>query len=223
VSKKLQEKQRRRLAEEKKKQEQRRAQRRRNLITIVVAIIVTVGVVWLILDESTTGPKKGDGNIDAPFGVSEEKAACEDVESAEPQKADHIELNADHPAYNTNPPTSGAHYAAPLAPIDTGFYTNEIEPEKVLHNLEHGMIAIWYNPDAPDEVKQAVEDAVAEVPDATLAVPWDDIDSPNQIVITAWSKLQRCEDVSKDVLDDFRVLYQGKGPENVGIPTFEKP
>lgn len=221
MSKKLQEKQRRRLAEEKKRHEQRRAQRRRNLVTLVVAIIVTVGVVWLILDEST-GTGGGDGKpSNAAYGVSEDAAKCADIEEAEPQEAKHIDPGTEHPPYNTNPPTSGPHFAAPLAPIDPGFYTNDIEAEKVIHNLEHGMIVIWYRPDAPDETKQAVEDAVNEQPTATVAVPWDDIDSPYDVAITAWAKLQNCEQVSKDVVDHFRELYQGKGPENVGIPTFE--
>ena len=219
MSKKLEEKQRRRLAEEKKKAEQRRAQRRRNLVTLVIAIIVSVGVVWLILDEST-GTNNNDKPSSADYGVSADAAGCGEIESATPQKADHIEVGAEHAPYNTNPPTSGPHYAAPVAPIDTGFYTNDIEPEKVVHNLEHGMIVIWYDPDAPQETIDNVEKAVQEVPDATVAVPWTDMEGSSHVVLTAWAKLQRCSDVSKDVVDDFRTKYQGKGPEQVGIHTF---
>jgi hypothetical protein len=221
VSKKLEEKQRRRLAEEKKREEQKRAQRRRNLITLVIAIIVTVGVVWLILDESTgKGP---DGPSTADYGVSADEAGCGSVESPELQEAKHIEAGTEHDPYSSNPPTSGPHYAAPLAPIDPGFYTNDIEAEKVIHNLEHGMIVIWYRPDAPQATKTAVEAAVDEQPLATVAVPWADIEEGNDVAITAWGKLQNCAQVSKDVVDDFRAEFQGKGPENVGVETFEKP
>lgn len=220
MSKKLEEKQRRRLADEKKRAEMKRAQRRRNLITIVIAIIVTVGVVWLILDESSSDGPGGKPNT-ADYGVSQEEAGCGEVESPELQEAQHIEVGTEHDPYSSNPPTSGPHYAAPVAPIDTGFYTNEIEPEKVIHNLEHGMIVIWYRPDAPQKTIDAVEAAVDEQPAATVAVPWDQLDEGTDVAITAWGKLQSCAQVSKDVVDEFRAEFQGKGPENVGIPTFD--
>jgi uncharacterized protein DUF3105 len=218
VSKKLQEKQRKRLAEEKRRAEMKRAARRRNLITLVLAIVVTGGVVWLILDESGGGDSKGST---ADYGVSTDEAGCGSVESPELQKADHIEVGTDHAPYSSSPPTSGPHYAAPVAPIDTGFYTDDIEPEKVVHNLEHGMIVIWYKPDAPQQTIDAVEDAVNEQPDATVAVPWSDMS--DDVALTAWGKLQSCANVSKEVVDDFRVEFQGKGPEMVGIPQFTKP
>lgn len=219
MSKKLQEKQRRRLAEERKRAEMQRAQRRRNIITIVLAIIVTGGVVWLITDEKTSKPSSDTkvGN----FGVSESAAGCDSIQTVKPQEGKHIEQGADHPPYNTNPPTSGPHYSAPLAPIDTGFYDSDIEPEKVVHNLEHGQIVIWYRPDAPRKTIDDIETATEEVPAATVAVPWNDIDAPKELVITAWGHLQPCVQMSKDVLDHFRELYQGKGPENVGTPTFQ--
>ena len=48
--------------------------------------------------------------------------------------------------YVNNPPTSGCHYSlsgqAPMAP---GAYTNAVEPEFWVHNLEHGYIVVLYN------------------------------------------------------------------------------
>ena len=217
MSKKLQEKQRKRIAEERRKQEMRRAQRRRNLITIVLAIVVTAGVVWLIIDDRSASESNG---AKGPYGVSADEAGCEPIEEAEPQEAKHIAEGDDHVAYNTSPPTSGPHYSAPLGPIQTGFYSDEIAPESVVHNLEHGEIVIWYRPDAPESTIRAVQKAAEEVPEATVAVPWTDIDEPNEVVLTAWAKLQPCAQVSKDVVDDFRTKFQGRGPEMVGVPTF---
>ena len=34
--------------------------------------------------------------------------------------------------------------------------------------------------------------------------------------------IQQCEEVSGEAIDEFRAEYQGKGPENVGVPIFEK-
>ncbi|HEY7874463.1 MAG TPA: DUF3105 domain-containing protein [Actinomycetota bacterium] len=218
MSKKLQEKQRKRLAEEKRRAEMKRAQRRRNLITTIIAIIVAAGVVWLVLSDST--PKSG-GVTDPLPPMSAEEAGCGDIQDAEPQEATHIEQGAEHDDYNTNPPTSGAHYAAPLAPIDTGFYSEDVEAEKVLHNLEHGMIAIYYNPDAPQDTIDDIEQVTDQVPGATLAVPWRDFEEPTQLALAAWGSYQECVQVSQEVVDEFRTQFQGKGPEAVGIPTFE--
>src|SRR5258708_4037672 len=50
--------------------------------------------------------------------------------------------------YEHNPPTSGCHYSlgAPNpAPIPAGVYTQHIDPEYWVHNLEHGYIVVLYN------------------------------------------------------------------------------
>src|SRR6266498_134025 len=62
------------------------------------------------------------------------------------QSRDHIEVGVTHPAYNSNPPTGGWHYAQPS---DWGVYTeaNNQPDERFLHNLEHGGVWISYNPD----------------------------------------------------------------------------
>jgi hypothetical protein len=220
VSKKLEEKQRRRLAEEKKKAEQKRAQRRRNLLTTGIAIIVAAGVVWLVLsDTSRNEDTRRADPIDN--GVTPDEAGCGDVETAEPQEAEHIAQGDEHEPYNTNPPTSGPHYGSPLAPIDSGFYTEEIEAEKVIHNLEHGQIVIYYNLDAPEETLDEIEQLTEQEPLATLAVPWNDIEPPSQFVLAAWGSLQECVQVSQEVVDEFRTDFQGQGPEQVGVPAFE--
>ena len=218
MSKKLQEKQRRRLAEEKKRADQRRAQRRRNLVTSMIAIVVAAGVVWLVLSDSS-GTRSNEGKPLEP--VSKAEAGCGDVMEADELEATHINQGDEHPPYNTNPPTTGAHNAAPLAPIDTGFYSAEVEPEKILHNLEHGQIAIWYSPDAPQSTIDDIEQVTEQQPTATLAVPWDEIEAPSQLVLTAWGSLQECVLASQEVIDDFRRDFQGRGPENVGVPVFE--
>ena len=221
MSKKLEEKQRRRLAEEKKRAELRRAQRRRNLVTTVIALVVAAGVVWLVLSDNK---KSENSNVVGPVenGVSPDEAGCGEVESAEEQEAEHIAEGAEHPPYNTNPPTSGPHYGAPLGPIASGFYSDAIEPEKVIHNLEHGQIVIWYRPDASGDLISEIQQLTEQQPEATVAVPWDDIDPPSQFVLTAWGSLQDCVQVSQELVDDFRAEFQGKGPEQVGVPQFEE-
>ena len=55
------------------------------------------------------------------------------------QGAVHITDGSSHPPHNSNPPSSGWHYAQPT---NGGFYNESIPDEAVIHNLEHGDIWI---------------------------------------------------------------------------------
>ena len=212
VSKKLEQKQARREAEERRKAEQRRTALRRNALTIGSAVLVAALVVGLIIwQREETGGPIGD------VGVAAAQANCGEIEEHEEQEADHIGTGEQHEPYNSSPPTSGPHYEVPA---DTAFYTEQREPEQMLHNLEHGQIVIWYRPDAPSEIKEQIETLVRQQPAATAAVPYSDIEAPNNFVLSAWGSSRACEKVSQEVVDDFRREFQGKGPEAI-TPTFD--
>ena len=212
MSKKLEEKQRRRLAEERKKQLQKKAHRRRNLVTTVVALVVAGGVVGLVINDRNRLAAEIEN-----YGVEESAANCGAVQEQEEQGRDHIEPGTAHEPYTTNPPTSGPHYNAPgLGPVQTGFYEDAAEapPEGVVHNMEHGMIVIYYSPDAPEDVIRDVELAVRDEPLATVATPWTDMPDNANLVLAAWNVSQPCEQVSQTVVNEFRTAYQGiAGPE----------
>ena len=64
---------------------------------------------------------------------------------------DHVQPGSDPGPFNSNPPTSGRHYAQEY---DAGFYEesdpevqNEFPEGYLIHNLEHGYTIIWYNCD----------------------------------------------------------------------------
>jgi len=221
VSKKLQQKQARRLAEERRKAELRRAARRRNLLTIGIAVLVVVAIAALVVSERSAE--------NAPIGVSESEARCSNVREFEATSREHIEVGTQHEPYNSTPPTNGPHYADPA---QTGFNASALPPEQLVHNLEHGQIVIWYAPDAPDEVKEDIEEIVRDQPIATVASPYDGELNGN-LALTAWIHLgkgdlgeegtgvmQTCEKVSQDAVDEFRRSFQGRSPEPV-TPRFE--
>jgi Protein of unknown function (DUF3105) len=206
VSKKLEEKQRRRLAEQRRREQERKAAQRRNLITIGVAAVVAILVVGLIVQQRNAPAADA-----ADFGVSASEAGCLPIEHFKPLKGIHVVPGQPHAQYNSVPPTSGPHYAQPLGPIDPGYYSVAQIPEKVVHNLEHGNIVIWYNPNAPEQVTSDIRAAVNEVPGYTVAVPYNNLKPGYDVAITAWAQLQFCKQISKQVVDDFRTKYQGKG------------
>jgi hypothetical protein len=216
VSKKLEEKQRRRQAEEKRRSELRRAALRRNLVTIIVAVVVAGVVVFAIVTERNGGTSPKDGTAELKGGVSVAEAKCSEILDFPSAGRDHMDVGAEPtPAYNSNPPTSGDHYAVPA---DTGFYADALPPQQVLHNEEHGQIIIWYRPDASQELIDQIQALVNQQPDATVATPFDGVEAPYQFVLSAWQHMQSCEKVSQQVVDDFRTKFQGKSPEPLTPP-----
>jgi hypothetical protein len=217
MSKKLQQKQARRLAEERRHAELRKAAFRRNAITIALAVVIGGGAIFIILQNRTpTSANKADS-----IGGTASSAACTSVANPKLLKGVHIPVGSQHIPYTSTPPTSGPHYAAPAGPIDPGFYTDAIQPEAVLHNEEHGMIVFWYRSDAPTSVVDKLQKVVDQQPAATVAVPYDQVPSGENFSMTAWGHIQSCKDLAQSVVDRFRTLYQGRGPEQVGVPTFQ--
>jgi hypothetical protein len=221
VSKKLQQKQARRLAEERRKEELRRAARRRNLLTIGIAALVVVAIAALVVSERL--------EENAPIGVSKSDARCGDVSEFEATSREHIPEGSEHEPYNSSPPTNGPHYEAPA---QNAFYSSTLPPEQLVHNLEHGQIVIWYAPDAPDAVREDIEQIVRDQPIATTASPYEG-ELEGNLALTAWlaatdegdesdngtGVMQTCEQISEAVVDEFRRNFQGKSPEPI-TPTF---
>lgn len=209
-SKKLLEKQLRRQAEEDKRNAAKHESRRRNLVTFaVIGIVVALVVVAVINErEAATGP----------VGVAAAEAGCTEIEHPEEQGRDHIEDGSPHPPYSSSPPTSGPHYATPA---DAGFYESPIPAETAVHNLEHGQIVIWYDPGLDDSAKAQIEDITRDQIVATVTLPSSEVQAPHSIVLTAWGAMQSCEEISEEAVNEFRREFQGRGPENVGIPVFD--
>jgi hypothetical protein len=146
-------------------------------------------------------------------------AQCTPIESFREQPARHIPVGSTYRHYDSSPPTSGPHW--PIS-ADPGFYTVELPPEELVHNLEHGQIVVWYAPYIEAQTQSALELLVARYPAAIIAVPSESVQPPFEFVLTAWGASQSCVKVSKAVIDRFRYKFQGRGPEDVGVPTFSR-
>ena len=156
-----------------------------------------------------------EGSLDE---VTVAEAGCTGIEKYPNLGQDHIEDGATA-QYNSNPPTSGPHYAVPA---ETGFYAPDsgIEPERLVHNLEHGQIIVWYRPDAEDLgfLQQQVETLVEQEPMATVGAPYPNMNDGYNIVITSWTRARACVRPSQEVVDDFRRRFQGRAPEDLTPP-----
>ena len=152
--------------------------------------------------------------------ISEEDANCGPIETHADEGQDHVR-DGKTVSYDASPPTSGPHYSVPAEP---GFYEADsgIEPERLVHNLEHGQIVIWYRPNAPDLgfIEEQVEELVRQEPLATVGAPYPDMAGDYNIVLTSWTQARACQFASQTVVDDFRRQFQGVAPEPL-TPAFE--
>lgn len=190
VSKVPSKKEQRRLARQAKQAQaadrRQRAKRRRMQVIAGVAVIAAALVSWAVW--ASTRPKPGIAVAD--------------------QGREHIPAGRPHPAYNSNPPTSGWHYPAP-APW--GFYPNEIPDEVLVHNLEHGGIWISYkNPD-DTEVVDKLTALVRQFPKKVIVTLRKKNDS--RIAVAAWARLLKLEQYDEKQIRDFIRAFRNKGPE----------
>lgn len=186
------------------------------------AALATGVIALLVLVAPACGESKGPSDAASPSPSPSptpqaETPECEPVETFDDQGNEHLKDGASFDDYNSSPPTSGPHSSTPA---DPGFYEEEVAPEQLVHNLEHGQIVVYYRPDLPEDALSGIEDLVNEEPTALLAVPYEDIEDPNTLVLTAWTASMSCTGLADQDVDVFRARYQGRGPEPVGVPKY---
>lgn len=133
----------------------------------------------------------------------------------------HMNEGDDPGPYNSDPPTSGPHYANDF---EAGFY-DETDlanlpkyPEGYLvHNLEHGYVIFWYNCNSLNEQGcLQLKDQIRSVMDQfggvkLIAFPWDSLDVP--VVMTSWGRMQRFETFNVDFAKSFVERNRNRAPE----------
>ena len=89
-------------------------------------------------------------------------------------------------AWNTTPPTSGPHYQVPAV---WGTYDDAVNQAQLVHNLEHGGIAIQYGTGVPEETVQALKGFVQENSRGTILAPYPALG--DRIALGAWVHRER--------------------------------
>lgn len=123
---------------------------------------------------------------------------------------EHIQPGSSHPAYNSNPPTSGWHYPQPA---QSGIYDTQFPDEQLIHNLEHGQIWIAYKPDLAKDQVELLADIAKSYGSKMIMEPRKENDSP--IAIVAWLHLFKLNVVDEVKIKAFIDAYRGHGPESV--------
>lgn len=123
------------------------------------------------------------------------------------QGREHIPVNANHPGYNSNPPTSGWHYEESAA---WGIYSRELPDEQLIHNLEHGGIWISYK-DINPETKTKLETFANKYPRSVVLTPRSKNTAP--ITLASWGRLQELTEYDEGAIVAFIKANKNKSPE----------
>ena len=139
-------------------------------------------------------------------------------------RADPASCQVSADPYSSLPATSGPHWGSPN---NWGVYTEPQSESQLIHNLEHGGIVVWYDPDLVD---QAAVTELANYVNTQVAAgisgrykfilsPWSgerDLETP--VAVTAWRQLLELDGVDTGAITDFAREHYGQSPEPNGGP-----
>ena len=221
---------------EERERQAKAAQARKRMVgyggafVLVLAVVVVLGVVVM-------GGDSGSGDVDPsvlPSGgsVPEQKefdltkaaaaAGCELKDVKASGNFDHTTDPNERVKYDSNPPTSGRHFAVPA---DDGAYSTAPTDEQLVHNLEHGRVIIWFKPTLPKDTRADLKALFDEDTYQMVLVPRAKM--PYEVAASAWNgtpepaglgRLLTCDRVDPemwDALRAFRDEHRSNGPEAI--------
>lgn len=186
----------------------RDARRRRNWILVgilgVVAFLAMLG--YLIYQQSVPIPQPGQA---VPI-----------------QGRNHIAEGVPHDPYNSEPPSSGPHYATPA---QAGFYDQAPVDEYLVHSMEHGYVIIWYNcatftGGTCDQLKAQIKDLMgaAGLSAITGTLKLIAVPRPTQktvIALSAWGRIDILQSYNRqEIMDFIHAFRDGANAPEPGLP-----
>lgn len=173
----------RKAAVEELRRQEKRKERRTTVLIISVAVGVALALiaipVTLVIRKELNDPAKLSA---ASFGVPAAEAGCDD-ELVDEARGDskHVPVGqrVDYPVV---PPSSGEH-AEEWVTRPRAFYSPEDAPEveRLVHNMEHGHLIMWYDADLPEAEREELQrlstrlrakDAEPSANGKVIAAPW---------------------------------------------------
>lgn len=163
-------------------------------------VIVSVGIIFI--SKSNIGKAE---DTSKPVPVSKNVPGTQEFAIV---GREHIESGTPGGNYNSDPPTSGPHWNGPA---NKGVYDKEFPDEQLIHNLEHGYIWISYKPGVGDDVINKLK-AIVEKNDWKIVMEPREKDDA-KIILAAWGRLLKMDDLNENTVRDFINTYRNRGPE----------
>lgn len=158
-------------------------------------------------------------------GNATKAARCVVRENLPDEGNDHLTPDEPVPDYGTTPPTSGDHINPPLQQAD-GAWADPAAQVNVVHALEHGRIAVQYDPSLPEAAQLELKGLYDTVYSAALLFPNPEM--PYAAAATSWRNLIACPEwkglKTLDAIRAFGVEHQGDSPEPMSwFPSLDGP
>jgi len=186
-------------------------------IGVVIATIIIVGSgVWLLSVQGT----KEQVKLSKPL-IGKAIAI---------QGANHIP-DGTKEDYNSNPPTSGSHYADSQP---AGIYDKPVPDGNLIHSMEHGAVILWYKPsdNTDNQITEGTESAKIEglskqdidrlkqifssvSVSKKIMVPRDSLDVP--VALTSWGRLLKLQVIDENQIKTFMETNEDRGPEKAPL------
>lgn len=133
-------------------------------------------------------------------------------------RIEHYSTSAGNPThvdtpvqYDMSPPVSGQHAATPA---QCGTYGAALPNENLVHSLEHGAVAVLYEPTVAQEEVRQIEELVASYDSHTISAPYEgEMETP--IAVAAWANVMRLDTFEEEAVTDFVDAFRagGQAPE----------
>jgi hypothetical protein len=169
---------------------------------LTLGAILLLGVVILLLvllfgGNSSDNPAAGTRQLDAG--------------------RNHIAEGTQGTGYTSVPGTSGQHWSSADSPGSWGVYTSAQPQERMIHNLEHGGIVIWYqstlDADGVAALTTFVQQQITQAEFKVILTPWSGTDFGHPIAVTAWDWLLYLDTPDLDMIRGFIDAHYGDAPE----------
>lgn len=202
---------------------------------IAVAVIAVLAVVLIPTVQNLLGGGEAAENTVSQAAALEarEAAGCEMVVDGQPlEDRQHNDPATAPPAdvlyasSEVRPTHSGPHFSSPNGPLG-GVPSDPLDERATTHNLEHGSVIAWFNPDQVDgstvsEMEnwmQARQDMGFEsrAGGNVFVSPYEGMTGDKPIAIRAWGYALNCEEWNQDVADAMLIDYwgtHGSAPES---------
>lgn len=115
----------------------------------VVAALSAVCLVGCTTSFAPSALEQGARTVD-PDALA--TAACSEVEAGDPRDRDHLDAAEAPPAselYDSDLPAAGPHFGQWSAPVQ-GLPGSPMDVRALLHNMEHGAVVVWLDPEQLD-------------------------------------------------------------------------
>lgn len=181
---------------------------------LLIFVFITLGLFACISPAMISTNTPRPTNLPSPTNTPKPPSSSLSREAlgikVEFEDATHVEYN-DILIYQTNPPNSGVHFSKPMS---AGFYDNNDpsvqsieQPEGyIVHSLEHGYVAVWYNCTGMSTaecrtLKNDIRIVVEAAPAKVIIFPWTKMNEP--IVLTSWGQILRLDNFDGDLIAEF--------------------